>query len=394
LFLMDGRRLGVIASLGTAQTLAWASSYYLPAILADPIARDLGISSNWFFAAFSASLVISGLLGPRVGRQIDRVGGRQVLCISNAVFALGLALLGASTTVWAMSAAWLLLGIGMGLGLYDAAFGALGRIYGSHARASITGITLFAGFASTVGWPLSSLGLETIGWRETCYAWAIAHIAIGLPLNLLLPKTARTVHSEEPAAKPRIPIDRTMVLLSFAFAAAWTVTSAMAAHLPRIVEVFGATPAQAVFAGMMIGPAQVAARVLEASLLSRFHPLVSTRLACLTHPLGACVIGLFGGGAAAAFALLHGAGNGILTIARGTLPLSIFGPENYAYRLGLIGAPSRIAQALAPVLFGLLIEPMGRSIIVVSAGLSLAALLALMLLPLSVGQASRQLQPN
>jgi len=391
---MDGRRLGVIASLGTAQTLAWASSYYLPAILADPIARDFGISSNWFFAAFSASLVISGLLGPRVGRQIDRVGGRQVLCISNVGFALGLALLAASTTVWVMSAAWLLLGIGMGLGLYDAAFGALGRIYGSHARASITGITLFAGFASTVGWPLSSLGLETIGWRETCYAWALAHIAIGLPLNLLLPKTARTVHSEEPVAKPHIPIDRTMVLLSFAFAAAWTVTSAMAAHLPRIVEAFGATPAQAVFAGMMIGPAQVAARVLEASLLSRFHPLVSTRLACLTHPLGACVIGLFGGGAAAAFALLHGAGNGILSIARGTLPLSIFGPENYAYRLGLIGAPSRIAQALAPLLFGLLIEPMGRSIIVVSAGLSLAALRALSLLRLSVGQASRQLQPN
>jgi hypothetical protein len=139
-----------------------------------------------------------------------------------------------------------------------------------------------------------------------------------------------------------------------------TVTSAMAAHLPRILEVFGATPAQAVFAGMMIGPAQVAARVLEASTLSRFHPLFSTRLACITHPIGACVIGIFGGGAAAAFALLHGAGNGILTIARGTLPLAIFGPENYAYRLGLIGAPSRICQALAPLGFGLLIEPIGR----------------------------------
>ena len=160
--------------------------------------------------------------------------------------------------------------------------------------------------------------------------------------------------SEGPVVKPHIPIDRTMVLLSFAFAAAWTVTSAMAAHLPRIVEAFGATPAQAVFAGMMIGPAQVAARVMEASMLSRFHPLVSTRLACITHPIGACVIGIFGGGAAAAFALLHGAGNGILTIARGTLPLAIFGPENYAYRLGLIGAPSRICQALAPVGFGLL----------------------------------------
>jgi predicted MFS family arabinose efflux permease len=375
---MDRGKLGVVAALGTAQTLAWGSSYYLPAILADPIASDLGISSNWFFAAFSASLVISGLLGPRVGRQIDRVGGRQVLCVSNVVLAAGLGLLGASTSVWMLSAAWLFLGIGMGLGLYDAAFGALGRIYGSDARGAITGITLIAGFASTVGWPLSTLGLQTIGWRETCFAWAIAHIVIGLPLNLMLPRTERPVAAQGPAVKPHIPI--TMVLLSFAFAAAWTVTSAMAAHLPRILEAFGSTPAQAVFAGMMIGPAQVAARVFQASVLGRFHPLVSTRLACVTHPIGACVLGIFGGGAAAAFALLHGAGNGILTIARGTLPLAIFGPENYAYRLGLIGAPSRIAQALAPLGFGLLIEPRGRGIIVVSSALSLSALIALLVL--------------
>ena len=378
---MDRGRLGVITALGTAQTLAWGSSYYLPAILADPIAHDLRISSNWFFAAFSTSLVISGLLGPRVGKEIDRVGGRQVLCASNVVLAAGLALLGASTSAWTLSTAWLLLGVGMGLGLYDAAFGALGRIYGSEARSAITGITLIAGFASTVGWPLSSLGLETIGWRETCYAWAIAHILIGLPLNLLLPRTERITPSEGLGVKPHIAIDRTMVMLSFAFAAAWTVTSAMAAHLPRIVEAFGATPVQAVFAGMMIGPAQVAARVLEASLLTRFHPLVSTRLACLMHPIGACVIGIFGGGAAAAFALLHGAGNGILTIARGTLPLAIFGPENYGYRLGVIGAPSRICQALAPLAFGLLIEPMGRGVVIISACLSLSALIALMLLP-------------
>lgn len=217
--------------------------------------------------------------------------------------------------------AWLLLGVGMGLGLHDAAFGALGRIYGSDARGAITGITLIAGFASTVGWPLSSLGLETVGWRETCFAWAIARIVIGLPLNLMLPRTERAAAPKGPRVKPHIPIDRTMVLLLFAFAAAWTVTSAMAAHLPRIVEALGAAPAQAVFAGMMIGPAQVGARIMEASLLNRFHPLVSTRLACLTHPIGACVIGLFGGGAAAAFVLLHGAGNGILTIASGTLPL-------------------------------------------------------------------------
>src|SRR5260370_34614458 len=102
---MSDRQLRVVVSLGTTQTLAWASSYYLPAILADPIARDLGISSNWFFAAFSGSLVISGLLGPRVGRQIDRVGGRQVLSASNFHLASGLALLGAATSVWVMAGA-------------------------------------------------------------------------------------------------------------------------------------------------------------------------------------------------------------------------------------------------------------------------------------------------
>jgi predicted MFS family arabinose efflux permease len=370
--------LGVIAALGTAQTLAWGSSYYLPAILAVPIAHDLGISSNWFFAAFSGSLVISGLLGPRVGRQIDRVGGRQVLCTSNIVLAAGLALLGASSSLWMMSAAWLLLGVGMGLGLYDAAFGTLGRIYGHDARSAITGITLIAGFASTVAWPLSSLGLETIGWRETCYGWALAHLVIGLPLNLSLPRTEPGPAAEGSVSKPHIPIDRTMVLLSFAFAAAWTVTSAMAAHLPRIVEAFGATPAQAVLAGMMIGPAQVGARILEASLLSRFHPILSARIACITNPIGVCIIAIVGGVAAPAFALLYGSGNGILTIARGTLPLAVFGPENYAYRLGLIGAPSRICQALAPLAFGLLIEPMGRGVLAVSASLSLAALIALL----------------
>jgi hypothetical protein len=171
-----------------------------------------------------------------------------------------------------------------------------------------------------------------------------------------------------------------MVLIAFAFAAAWTVTGAMAAHFPRILEAAGASPVEAVAAGALIGPAQVAARIAEASVLKRYHPIVSTRFACLTHPLGAAILALAGGGAAGAFAIFHGAGNGILTIARGTLPLAIFGPQNYGYRLGLIGAPSRMAQAAAPLLFGLLIDVMGSRVLIVPSALSLAALLALLLL--------------
>ncbi|HEY0220416.1 MAG TPA: MFS transporter [Afipia sp.] len=378
---MSQRQLPIIVALGTTQTLAWASSYYLPAILADPIAHDLGLSSNWIFAIFSLALVLSGLLGPRVGRRIDLVGGKQILSLSNLTFAAGLTLLGLAHSIGVLILAWLVIGVGMGLGLYDAAFGALGRIFGPSARRAITGITLLAGFASTIGWPLTAWGLDTIGWRNTCFAWAASHIVIGLPLNLIfLPRAKNVPDLSELQVKPRIPIDRTMILLAFAFAAAWTVTGAMAAHLPRILEAAGATRIQAVSAGALIGPAQVFARIVEAGFLNRYHPLLSTRLACLTHPIGVGVLATLGGGAAGAFAIFHGIGNGILTIARGTLPLAIFGPENYAYRLGLLGAPARVAQAAAPLAFSLLIDVMGSRVLLVSSALSLMALAALCLI--------------
>jgi MFS family permease len=374
-------QLPIILALGTTQTLAWASSYYLPAILADPIGRDLGVSANWIFGAFSASLVIAAIIGPRVGRQIDQFGGRPVLIASNLTLAAGLVLLGISTSIALLVAAWILLGIGMGCGLYDAAFAALGRIYGNDARKPITGITLLAGFASTVGWPLTALGLEAIGWRNTCLAWALAHILIGLPLNFfMLPAVKGAKIAEAIQVKPHIPIDRTMILLAFTFAAAWSVTGAMAAHMPRILEAGGASTVEAVAAGALFGPSQVFARIIEASFFSRYHPLLSTRLACLTHPIGSAIFAVVGGAASSAFAITFGLGNGILTIARGTLPLAMFGPTNYGYRLGLIGAPARIAQAAAPLAFGLLIDMMGIRVLIVSSALSLSALLALLLL--------------
>lgn len=377
-------RLSVVLVLGTTQTLAWASSYYLPAILADRIAADLGMSSIWFFAAFSSSLVVSALLGPRVGRTVDAIGGREVLAVSNIVFAAGLAVLAFAHSQAVLWLAWLILGVGMGLGLYDTAFATLGRIYGTQARSTITGITLIAGFASTVGWPLTAWGASEIGWRETCLAWAAAHLLVGLPLNrFLLPRPDNIAQSMEANGKPDVALDSKMMVLGFAFAASWMVVAAMAVHLPRLLESAGATSVQAVAAGALIGPAQVGARIAEASLLKRFHPLVSARLSVMLHPLGAGVLAMLGAGAASgAFAVLHGAGSGILTIARGTVPLAIFGPQNYGYRLGLLGAPSRVATAAAPLLFGILIERYGVFVLAFSSALSLtaAALLALPLL--------------
>ncbi len=384
------QRLPTILVLGTTQTLAWASSYYLPAILGDPIARDLGVPTSFVFAAFSASLLLAAVLGPRIGRTIDVFGGRGILAASNVVLAVGLVVLGLSPSARIMTVAWLILGLGMALGLYDAAFAALGRIYGAEARASITGITLLAGFASTIGWPLTAWGLAHYGWRETCFAWAAAHILIGLPLNLLLLPRTKRAEKDTRQTKPRIPMDRNMWLLAAAFALAWTVTGAMAANLPRLLEAGGATTAEAIAAGALVGPAQVVARILEISVLGRAHPLLSARLATITHPIGAALLGLFGGGAGSLlFAALHGFGNGILTIARGTVPLAIYGPKDYGYRLGLLGAPARIAQAIAPLMFGLLVDYWGAGALFVSSALSLGALWSLLLVKQEKAAASQ-----
>lgn len=369
----------VVATLGTAQTLAWASSYYLPAILAGPIAAGIGVPSTWVFAAFSGALLIAAFAGPAVGRLIDRHGGRGVLVFSNIVLACGLAVLAAAHGVVLLGLAWVILGVGMALGLYDAGFAALTALYGTAARGPITGITLLAGFASTVSWPLSTLLNDTFGWRETVLVWAALNIVVGLPLNWLLPVPARAAHPVARGAHHRIGWKpyREMALLAFVFAAAWFVTGAMAAHLPHLLERAGATPLAAIAAASLVGPAQVAARLVEFLLLRRGHPLVSARFAAALHPLGAAVLILFGPPAATAFAVLYGAGNGLLTIARGTVPLAVFGPDGYGERTGLLGAPARAAQAFAPLLFGLLLDAMGISVIYVSAALCLAALAAL-----------------
>ncbi|HXW42229.1 MAG TPA: MFS transporter [Xanthobacteraceae bacterium] len=374
------RRL-VVAALGTSQTLAWGSSYYLPAILADPIAASIGVPASWVFAAFSGALLIAAFAGPAVGRVIDRRGGRGVLVLSNLVLASGLIALAAANGPVTLFAAWAILGVGMSLGLYDAGFAALTALYGRDARGPITGITLFAGFASTVSWPLTTILNETLAWRETLLVWAAINLAVALPLNLLLPASTGIMPLSQGSWhtvgwRPY----KEMFLLAFVFAAAWFVTGSMAAHLPGLLERAGATPVQAIAAAALVGPAQVAARLVEFFLLHRAHPLVSARVAALLHPAGAVIFAIVGAPAAMAFAIFYGAGNGLLTIARGTVPLAVFGPHGYGERTGLLGAPARAAQAFAPLLFGLLLDAMGASVIAVSSALCLAAFAALLFL--------------
>ena len=234
-------RWPVVAALGFTQTVAWASSYYLIAFLAPAMQRDLGVGATSVFGAFSASLLISATVGPKVGRTIDRLGGRGVLAGSNLLFAAGLATLAMAPSMAVFLLGWAILGLAMGLGLYDAAFATLGRLYGAGARSSITGITLIAGFASTVGWPLTAFGEAHFGWRATCGGWAVAHLILCLPVNLACLPQARVSVSAAAAAAARGAVrwDRAMVLLAFAFSLAWMVSSAIAAHLPALLRATG-----------------------------------------------------------------------------------------------------------------------------------------------------------
>ena len=372
----------VVSALGITQTLAWASTYYLTAVFTDPVSVGLHLSRIWFYGSVSAALLLSGLLGPVAGRMIDRCGGRDVLTATNLVFAAGLVLLSFANGPISLAAAWLVIGVGMGFGLYEAAFATAAGLYGREARNAITGITLFAGFASTIGWPLSAALIDAFGWRGALLAWAALHVLLGLPLNRWLVPRSPPPASVAPAAKATPNgVPWTMIILAGVFGTTWFVSTALAAHLPRLLEAMGATPAAAIAAGALVGPAQVAARIAEFTLFRQAAPIVSARLAAGLHPLGAVLLVLVGAPAVIPFVLLHGAGNGMLTIARGTLPLALFGAAGYGLRTGLLAAPARILQGGAPLLFGLVLDRGGPFPALLLTGmLTGLSLLALLLL--------------
>lgn len=405
----------MIVALGSAQTLAWASSFYLPAMLAAPVARDLGLAPSTLFALLSMALILSALISPWAGRRIDANGGRRMLLVSSGLFTAALLAMALAPGLAMLVLAWCLMGVAMGCGLYDAAFAALVRLFGSDARRSISGITLIAGFASSVGWPLSAAMEAAWGWRGACLGWAALHLLLGLPLNLWLPgapdrspvlspvrSPARSpVPSQPPVAQaaPLGPVApapaavrtfqsapassrRALVLVTLLFTCMGFVSTSIATHLPALIQASGATLSTAVAVAALAGPSQVAARLFELGVLSRFSPLLAARLATLGHPLGAACLLAAGPAAAVPFVVLHGLGNGLLTIVRGTLPLALFGALGYGARQGWIALPGRLVGALSPWLMGLALERWGIAALWLTAGLGLASLAALSLLRL------------
>lgn len=356
----------VVTLLGLTQILAWGSSYYLLAALAPDIATDTGWPLAWIVGGLSLGLMTAGLVSPRVGHTIEQHGGRPVLAVSSGLFAMGLCGMAIAPALPFYLAAWLVLGLAMGAGLYDAAFATLGRLFGRGARQTIAALTLFGGFASTTCWPLSAYLVTSFGWRSTCLVYAALHLALALPLYLLgLPRKAPPAPTgggpdHPPAAAPATirPSRPFFILLAATITLGSAVSALLSVHLLTILHEQGVTLAVAVTLGALVGPAQVGARAVE-MLIGRHHHPIWTMVAATV--LVAAGVGLLWSALPiiAVALVLYGAGIGIQSIARGTLPLALFGASDFATVIGRLALPSLLAQAASPVLGALLMRHIG-----------------------------------
>lgn len=384
------RRLAVV--LGLNQTMSWGVTFYLPAVIATPVAHSLGLRPVLVLGAFSWALLVTGFCAPRVGRWIDAHGGRGALSLSVLVLAAGLVLLAIAPDAAMWYVAWTVLGVGMALGLYDAAFATVGTLLGQEAGPIITGITLIAGFASTVFWSLGAGLIGLLGWRGLLLFYAALQLAVNLPmLRLFVPAAAPAQHAASPPKSGEVRRSQRMTVLCLAgfFTLRWFITSAIAAHVLPLLKGIGLTLGEAVFVAALIGPGQVSGRILDWSVGKRLGVLLRARLGALLFPLGALALLLGGPYAAAGFAVLYGMSNGILTINRGTLPLAFFGPAGYATLLGWLAVPVLLAQAAAPTVVAPLVAALpAREVLLLAGGTALLA--ALLLVPLRLPADSRR----
>jgi MFS family permease len=369
--------------LGVTQIITWGAIYYTPVLIVPLIAKERGWSIAFAMGGFSAGLLVAGLVSPYVGRTIDRVGGHVVMGVGSLVGALGLVLITVATHPLIYIAVWMVLGAAMAANLYDSAFASLGRIFGAAARRPITALTLAGGFASTVSWPVTHFLIEGVGWRDTYLIYAATLALIAAPLHaFVLPRrraglevSARPLDSKPAAVLP--PNGPTFLLVAAAFTAYAFVPSGLAAHLLAIFTRSGIDADTVVWIGALFGPAQVGARLIEFSFGRNVHPLWVARLAITVLLCGFAMLALSGFtvAAAAAFALMFGGANGLITITRGALPLALFGPTGYGRLIGRLAGPFQIMQAAAPLLMAFVVEKASDPLaLAVAAGFAAVAL--------------------
>jgi MFS family permease len=354
-----------VSVLSFTEILAWGILIYPPVLIMPHLVADHGWSLAFGMAGFSIGLMTSGMLSPTVGHLIDRHGGNIVMSAGALAGALGLVLLTVVDQRPAYLACWLLIGAAMSSTLYDPAFATLTRIFGSSARRQITFVTFAGGFASTVGWPATHFLLEHLGWRGTYLTFAAVLACVVAPLNAFaLPRTVAVAplpavsSSTALPAAPMRPEGWPFMLLVAAFALHFFILSGVTSNLLAMLQRGGMDAATVVAVGALFGPAQVAARLVDFLTAGRTHPLWIARGAVTLTALAFAMLAFVGASplVAALFAIAFGAANGVMTVARGALPLLMFGPTGYGRVIGRIARPGLFVQALAPFVVASAVE--------------------------------------
>lgn len=350
-----------VAALGVAQIVSWGTLFYAIAVLGAPMRADLRVSDALLFGAFSAGLLLSGAASPAIGRWIDAGHARTALAGGSCVGALACALLAIAQGPVSMCAGWLVAGAAMALTLYDPAFATLHTMSGARYRRAVTALTLFGGFASTVFWPLALVIAEAIGWRGAFAVFAGLHLALCLPLHLAA--IPRPGGGAELAPESRLPADArapaadgaTLFWLALALSGAAFAAAAVSAHAIGLLTAAGLSAAEAVAAGALVGPLQVAGRVVEFTVWRKASARAVGAFAFVLLAAALLTLTQVRGVAAAAFAFtaLYGFANGIVTIARGTVPAELFGRRGFGALLGRLARPQLYARALAPLALAL-----------------------------------------
>lgn len=374
----------IVYLLAVTQIIAYGSLYYAFAILAPEIQRETGWRTEIVFGAFSWSLLVAGLATTPAGMLIDRFGGRAVMGGGSVVAGLGLIGVGLCQSVAPYFIAWTLVGIGMGTVLYEAAFATINREFMRDARKGISVLTLFAGFASTLFWPLTLELNNSFGWRHAWIAYGVLHLVLCAPLHALLGGGKRRADSSVQVQQTHDYTlrealrDPVFWKLAFAFSTNMFIFSALSVHLIPLLQRLGHTLAAAVLVSTLIGPMQVAGRLGEMAFASRMQPQTIGKLTFAVLPAGLLALLFFGQhqSAAALFCILYGMSNGILTIVRGTVPQTLFGRENYGAISGALAGPSLLAKAAGPLAVAALIE-FDPSPVLLLVGLLLVSILSL-----------------
>lgn len=353
----SGRQLRhTIGILAVTQIISWGTLYYAFSVLAPNIGRDLGLRGEVLYGAFSWSLLVAGLVATPFGVLLDRHGGRWVMATGSLLCGVGMLWLSHASGTLSYVGAWSLLGVAMALTLYEAAFATINRRFGVGSCQAISTLTLFAGFASTVFWPLTLKLNLALGWRGAYFWYGVVQLALCLPLHLLLgPDQARDSAQVSHAAR-----DSTLAealrhaafwKLALAFSANSFIFSALSVHLIPLLKDFGHTMAFAVLISTLIGPMQVAGRIGERTIARNAAPQTVGKFTFAALPAAVLTLFLFGSHAwaAAIFCILYGLSNGILTIVRGTIPQALFGRKNYGAISGAMAGPSLLAKAAGPL---------------------------------------------